>query len=88
MRTLDQSLAMLVEKDLVEKEHAQSRAKDPHEFLRMLNLAKEAKEKAEKAGGQAAVTAPPEPPPVADGQEPPKPSAVRGQPNRPGFKRD
>jgi twitching motility protein PilT len=81
MRTLDQSLASLVEEGLVEKEHAQSRAKDAHEFLRMLNLTKEAKEKAEKAGTAVAA------PPVADGSEPPK-SAVRGQPNRPGYKKE
>jgi twitching motility protein PilT len=87
MRTLDQSLANLVERGLVEKEHAQSRAKDPHEFLRMLNLAKEAKDKLEQQKGHAAVAAP-EPPPVAGADGQPKPSAVRGQPNRPGFKRE
>ena len=84
MRTLDQSLAMLVEQGHVDKEYAQSRAKDAHEFLRMLNLGKEAKEKQEQ--GQAAVT----PPPTANDDQPSAPptSGVRGQPNRPSIKRE
>lgn len=83
MRTLDQSLALLVEKGLVEKEVAQSRAKDSSEFLRMLNITKEAKQ------AKAAVEPPPseEAPPVND-EAPQPPSAVRGQPNRPGYKRE
>ena len=90
MRTLDQSLVMLVEQGLIAKEDAQARAKDSSEFLRMLNLAKDSREKAQ-ASGQAAVSppAPVAPPPVADGEQPPKPaSGVRGQPNRPTYKRD
>ena len=86
MRTLDQSLAILVMDGLVDKEHARSRAKDSGEYLRMLNLAKDAKEKQDSA--HVAVAPPPvEPPPV---EEPPKAptSGVRGQPNRPSIKRD
>ena len=98
MRTLDQSLAALVEQGIVDKDHARSRAKDPGEFTRMLNLAKEAAEKAAigaKVEEEAPVDAPPvmEAPPVEepateqeDGQPPV--STVRGQPNRPGYKRE
>jgi hypothetical protein len=72
-----------VEQGLVDKEQAQSRAKDASEFLRMLNITKEAKQ------AKAAVEAPPAEAPPVDGQEPPKPtSGVRGQPNRPGYKRE
>lgn len=80
MRTLDQSLAMLVESGKVEKEHAQSRAKDASEFLRMLNLSKEAKQ----AKAQTAVAETP----AEDGEAPKPTSGVRGQPNRPTYKRD
>jgi twitching motility protein PilT len=86
MRTLDQSLAMLVETGTVSKEDAHARAKDASEFLRMLNLAKEAKE---KQGAQAVTTPTPEPPPAPDGEQAAPPvSTVRGQPNRPTFKRE
>jgi twitching motility protein PilT len=85
MRTLDQSLAMLVEQGLVDKEHARSRAKDSSEFLRMLNLAKESRQ----SKGQAAVEAPPvEAPPEQDGEPKAPATGVKGQPNRPGYRRD
>ena len=84
MRTLDQSLAMLVEAGVVTKEDAQSRAKDASEFLRMLNLAKEARE---KQGVAVAAPVAPEPPPM-DGDGAAPPPVVKGQPNRPGYKRD
>jgi twitching motility protein PilT len=88
MRTLDQSLAMLVEQGLVDKEHARSRAKDSSEFLRMLNLAKEARE-AGAGKGQAAVEAPPvEAPPEHDGEPKAPATGVKGQPNRPGYRRE
>lgn len=100
MRTLDQSLVMLVESGTVSKETAKKLAKDPSEFLRMLNLAAESQEKAAKSG-KATVTAPPVAPPVAPpeqqappvdngedaGSEPPT-SSVHGQPNRPGYRKD
>ncbi|HCD99783.1 MAG TPA: type IV pili twitching motility protein PilT [Armatimonadetes bacterium] len=76
MQTLDQSLASLVERGLVTVEDARSRAKDAMEFDRLLDL-----------GVKAAVPTP------GAGQQPgdgvPKPpSAVRGQPNRPGYRRE
>jgi twitching motility protein PilT len=86
MHTLDQSLARLVEKGVVDHEEAKTRAKDPAEFDRLLKLMKEIPSTQPKE---------PPPPPLQQNQasgEPPKappPSTgVRGQPNRPAFRRD
>ena len=95
MVTLDQSLVRLVERGLVSVEEARMKAKDPSEFMRILNLG--AGQGAPGAApGQAPPTAPPPgtgvvaPPPPAPGDaaNPPAAGGVRGQPNRPGFKRD
>jgi twitching motility protein PilT len=78
MQTLDQSLAVLVEKGLATFEEARSKAKDAGEFERLVALA--------RAGHmvQPGQTKP------EDGEQPPKApaSGVRGQPNRPAFKRE
>ena len=78
MHTLDQSLATLVEKGLVTFEEARSKAKDAGEFERLVAL--------ERAGhavqpGQASKQG------DQDGQKPPA-SGVRGQPNRPAYRRE
>ncbi len=75
MQTLDQSLAKLVEKGLVSVEDAASKAKDPGEFGRLVELAQRA---AGSASGAPGAPGSPAPPPAA---------GVRGQPNRPGFNR-
>ncbi len=93
MHTLDQSLANLVERGLVSLEDAKLKAKDPHEFARLIQLMGI---KPDAPGGQGPGTHGPvipgvAPPPVAppDANGPPPPSqGVRGQPNRPTFKRD
>jgi twitching motility protein PilT len=79
MQTLDQSLAILVEDGLVTHEEARAKAKDAGEFERLVALA--------RAGnlsqpGQAPKQA------GADGQKPPPASGVRGQPNRPAYRRE
>ncbi len=79
MNTLDQSLANLVEKGVVDEEDARGRAKDAAEFMRLLKLMREIP------------AAPPSPP--TDGQSPqrqvaPPAAGVRGQPNRPAFRRE
>jgi twitching motility protein PilT len=96
MQTLDQALANLVERGLVTPEDAQQRAKDPGEFRRLVQLAQAAA--AQGAPGQAVTAAPqgyPGPggtPPgnqAPQGDEAPKqPTGVRGQPNRPGYRRE
>ncbi|MBV6456946.1 MAG: Twitching mobility protein [Fimbriimonadaceae bacterium] len=77
MNTLDQSLAKLVERRLVTREDARSKAKDPNEFDRLLHLSAE---------GQVAHIGEGEEPFSATGQPPQ--SAVRGQPNRPGYRKE
>lgn len=86
MQTLDQSLGKLVEGGFVSREEAMSKAKDPEEFKRILEVG------TAKVAKQATVSATPPPaPPVApaansnggeavDGA--PR-TGVRGQPNRP-----
>jgi twitching motility protein PilT len=74
MNTLDQSLAGLVEKGIVTLEDARAKAKDPGEFDRQLQISNESAPA--PTAGQAA----------AAGQA--AVSGVRGQPNRPTFKRD
>jgi twitching motility protein PilT len=88
MQTLDQSLVSLVDRGFVSLEEARMRSKDPGEFNRLLAL--------QKAGiaavplPKAGTTTTP-PPTAASPSEPPAAppsSGVRGQPNRPTFKRD
>lgn len=82
MQTLDQSLANLVDKGLVSFEEAKSRSKDPMEFTRLIELMKENNE-------QHAQTAPGGPVPPKPGEAPPPPATgIRGQPNRPGYRRE
>jgi len=80
MHTLDQYLAGLTERGLVSLEDAKSKAKDAGEFSRLVALSDK---------GQAAHANQPNntPPPTAEGTPQP-PGAVRGQPNRPGFRRE
>ncbi len=82
MQTLDQSLARLVEGGFVDIEEAKSKAKDPAEFMRILNV----------GTAKVAPTATPAPSsgavPPANGAPPTAPPVVRGQPNRPAFRRD
>lgn len=104
MQTLDQSLVKLVERGLVTPEDAKVKAKDPGEFGRLLQLSAAAAQQpgnqavtqgqgpvipGSNAYGQGTIGATQAPgtpaPPPASG---PPPQAVRGQPNRPGFKRD
>lgn len=79
MHTLDQSLASLVDRSLVSLEEARSRAKDPGEFDRLIDIAKQkphvahAMASEQEDHSQKTVT-------PAQG--------VRGQPNRPQFRKD
>jgi twitching motility protein PilT len=77
MQTLDMSLAMLTERGLVAHEDAKSKSRDPAEFDRLVELAREASRKraTSEEGPQKQSSQN-----VAQG--------VRGQPNRPAFKRD
>lgn len=80
MHTLDQSLASLVERGLTTFEEARSKAKDPYEFERLVQLAQEGRiDQPPPAGQTAPATQPPKSPPA---------SGVRGQPSRPQFKRE
>jgi len=91
MITLDQSLANLVERNLVTKDDARSRSKDPMEFDRLLALdARKAQQQAAAAPKPAQGTPPAGTPPRPDqqGGTTPIPSPVRGQPNRPAYRRD
>jgi twitching motility protein PilT len=85
MQTLDQSLAKLVEAGHVSLDDARMKAKDVGEFARLVNLRPE--------GAQPGGGAPPGPRPVAPTAAPatdeaPAPAGVRGQPNRPGYRKD
>jgi twitching motility protein PilT len=108
MQSLDQSLAELVEKGLVTIEEAKSRAKDPWEFERMIQLDKDASDAAAAAALKAGTVAVPKftgshaqqqhltNDPLADAdakaeEEPvtaPPSGPIRGQPNRPGYKKE
>ncbi|MBX7134946.1 MAG: type IV pilus twitching motility protein PilT [Fimbriimonadaceae bacterium] len=107
MQTLDQSLVKLVERGLVNPEDAKVKAKDPGEFMRLLQLAAAAQPQGpatpqagqgpvipgSNAYGQGTIGATTAAPPPSGGAPPPgtgapPPNAVRGQPNRPGYKRD
>ena len=94
MQTLDQSLANLVERDLITLEDAKSKSKDAGEFLRLIELGKD-QQSPDQEHGHLRQDAPPQiggPKDVhlqADEDAPPPPQGpVRGQPNRPGYKRD
>lgn len=66
MHTLDQSLASLVDRHLVDHDDARARAKDPLEFDRLLNLDRpnKAQDQAQKPGQEGYV----QPPPLATRQ--------------------
>lgn len=89
MRTLDQSLAKLVENGFVSLEEARSKAKDAGEFMRIVHVGTQ---NATPAGAASQPTpmgsAPPVVPPVPGDAPTAPPSAVRGQPNRPGYRKD
>jgi twitching motility protein PilT len=102
MITLDLSLVRLVQRGLVTAEDARSRAKDPGEFDRLLN-ADEAGAPTlpsrptvtSNGPGVAPSGGPTQPGTAPAGSVPPvvaapssTPGGVRGQPNRPQFKRD
>lgn len=96
MNTLDQALASLVDRSLVAKEDARHRAKDPQEFDRLLSLEDTHKPQVgqkPKAPGGPVVPAPIGQTPAA-GQDsdgapvPPPVTGVRGQPNRPQYRRE
>jgi len=101
MNSLDQSLTTLVERDLVAKEDARARSKDPQEFDRLLAL-----DPRTRSSAPPPPTAPPPaaPNPTAKPTIPPPPGTngyagqqgrtappatpVRNQPNRPAYRRD
>lgn len=68
MQTLDQSMARLVERGLVDLEEARAKAKDQAEFMRIISVGAS---KATPSGSRDGAVAPP------------PTSVVRGQPNRP-----
>ncbi len=74
MQTLDQSLAKLTINGLVAKEDAVMKAKDPGEYMRLIQIGGGGE------GGTSSASAPNQP------ANPP--SGVRGQPNRPQINRD
>lgn len=84
MQTLDQSLSVLVEKGLVSLEDARSRAKDAGEFDRLVELghSQEVGTDAYRTANEAVA--------ATDGEAENKPpvGGVRGQPNRPGYRRE
>lgn len=93
MNTLDQYLTTLVQKDLVSYADAREKAKDPNEFDRLVELATgtsiiKLRESIglNHEGGKARQA---EPEQKADGVlDSPKPSTVRGQPNRPSYRHE
>lgn len=80
MNTLDQSMVKLVERGLVTHDDAKAKAKDANEFERLYALSQAAAGSQEGASGQAPAAPRPTAPPPASG--------VRGQPNRPAYKKD
>ncbi len=83
MQTLDQSLAALVDRSLVDKDVARAKAKDPYEFDRLLQLTNEAHQQEALRAAKAAQAAAGTPQPLVQ-----PPSGVRGQPNRPPVRRE
>jgi twitching motility protein PilT len=79
MTTLDQSLVTLVEKGLVTVEDARARAKDPGEFDRLLALGEDS------FAAPAMNSVATRPTNVNQAQIA---GGVRGQPNRPAFRRE
>lgn len=79
MQTLDQSLASLAERGIITVEEARMKAKDPWEFDRLMALHDEHREKNAPANNGQAPQSP---------QSGPPSGGVRGQPNRPAFKRE
>lgn len=77
MHTLDQSLAGLVERSLVSYEDARLRAKDAGEFDRLITLGKQ-----KEARDPGSTTNAEEGPGQATSQ------GVRGQPNRPAYRKE
>lgn len=78
MNTLDQSLATLVDRGLVDIVDARARAKDPGEFDRLIALGKSGQ--AIRPGDSG-----------SDSNEPPKPppaQGIKGQPFRQAYKKD
>lgn len=95
MQTLDQSLVQLCERGLVTQQDARAKAKDPYEFDRLFELGSGEGRGDAPPGGAGTVASPqPVSPQPAEGQaadsvtSPQPQSGVRGQPNRPQFKRD
>ncbi len=103
MQSLDQSLGSLVERGLVEMEDAKARAKDPFEFERMMALDRAAQAQPQApAPGNVPVyrghssgspsnpndplSAPSQP--KQEEENPVQQGPVRGQPNRPGYRRE
>jgi len=93
MQTLDQSLANLVSDGLISFDEGRHRAKDPGEFSRLVALSNTPS--TGQAGPAAAAPPPPQAPPVSQpsatdqpGAAPPAAGGVRGQPNRPRYRRD
>ncbi len=79
MNTLDQSLATLVSKELVSHEEARTRAKDARDFDRLLTLTKESGKNEDRFHK----------PKSSNSEAPSQPaSTVRGQPNRPSFRKE
>jgi len=88
MQTLDQSLARLVDRGLVTLDDARMKAKDVGEFARLVNLGNKGPT---GGGGGIGVPGPAAPAPPGPANEEPAAAptnAIRGQPNRPGYKRD
>ena len=82
MQSLDQNMASLVERGLVDFEEARAKAKDPGEFARLAAL-----------GQRSTLPVQPATVPPKDGQTPPDqtppaaPPAVRGSQFRPGYQK-
>lgn len=79
MGTLDQSLASLVERGIVENQEARARAKDPSEYDRLVALSKSGKPTTHAHQVSA---------PDDGSSKPPSARNVRGQPNRPSYRRE
>jgi twitching motility protein PilT len=90
MQTLDTSLANLVQRGLVTLEDARLKSKDPWEFDRLIQLDGPAPGGGLRPPSTSAPSTPP--PPASPSNAPQSPnnpaSGVRGQPNRPAFRRD
>lgn len=89
MQTLDQSLSNLVEKGIVTQDEARLRSKDPGEFDRLVALSGR-RPPEPPAGGTENPARPPQSPtsPPAGAAERPPTTGVRGQPNRPSYRRE